>query len=306
MKNKYKGIDTILILSVLCLSVGSVYAQAGPTGIGTRNPQGLLHVDGAKDNPATGTPSATQVTNDVIVTNTGFVGVGVLAPKVPLDMRSTGAENALGLGTTTMTATAAAAGAIRYDEVNVPVGAKIEFSDGVLWNKLYVAPQKAVVVARKISGQSIGNSATKITSWSEVRDMSMSFEPGTGEFTAPRDGNYTFLLTFNFVGVMIDDGTRVESQFFNETNSTVLARVYKTFGHSMNGETEDGPSGFRTKETQAGGSSTATFFLAKDTKVSARLLHNLISGNVGLRVTANASDPADPHDGFNNLTIIEH
>jgi hypothetical protein len=311
MKKNYKGINIILAMSILCCSVGLVSAQAGQTGVGTRNPKGALHVDGAKDNDVTAptAPTATQAANDVIVDKaTGFIGVGVLAPVVPLDLRSiVNTDNALGLGTTTMTAATAAAGAVRYDETSTPVGAKIEVSDGTVWNKLYVAPQKAVVVARKVSGQNIGNSATKIIDWAEVRDMSSSFDPTLGEFMAPRDGIYTFLLTFNFAGVMIDNGTRVESQFFNESSNTILARVYKTFGHSMNNEGEDGPTTFRIKDTQAGGSSTATFFLSKDAKVSVRLLHNLITGNVGLRVmTSDFSNPANPDAGFNNLTIIEH
>lgn len=296
----------VLPLALLAVVLsGSVYAQ---TGIGTRNPQGSLHVDGAKDNPATGIPSAAQVANDVIVTNSGFVGVGVLSPAVKLDMRSAGTENALGLGTTTMTATTAEAGAVRYDAASpAGTGPAIDVSDGATWKRVYLAPQKAVVVARKVSGQNIGNSATKITNWTEVRDMSNSFDYTTGEFTAPRAGTYTFLLTFNLVGIVINDGSRVESQFFNETANSVLARVYKTFGHSMNGETEDGPPGFRIKDTQAGGSSTATFSLNQGEKVSVRLLHNLITGNVGLRVmTSDFSNPANPDAGFNNLTIIEH
>ncbi len=290
----------LLVVLLVVVLFGSGYAQ---TGVGTRNPQGPLHVDGAKDNAATITPG--QAANDVIITNSGFVGVGVLNPAVKLDMRSAGTENALGLGTTTMTAAAAEAGAVRYDVTSVPVGPKIEVSDGAVWSKVYVAPQKAVVVARKVSGQNIGNSAAKITNWTEVRDMSNSFNPTTGEFTAPRAGTYTFLLTFNLAGREIEDGSRVESQFYNETTNSVMASVYKTFGHSMNGETEDGPAGFRTKDTQAGGSSTSTFYLNQGERVSVRLLHNLISGNVPLRVPGN-SDPANPDAGFNNLTIIEH
>ncbi|WP_117590732.1 hypothetical protein [Chryseobacterium sp. FH2] len=283
--------------------MGLTYAQ---TGIGTQNPQGALHVDGGKDNAATGIPTATQVSNDVIINKTtGFIGLGVLAPKVKLDMRSAANENALGLGTTNMSAVTAAAGAVRYDVNNVPVGAKIEVSDGSVWHKAYVAPQKAVVVVRKVTSQSIiQGSATTIDNWNVVRDMSNSFVPNTGEFTAPRDGTYTFLLTFNFNSAVINDGSRVESQFYNPTTNTVLASVYKTFGQSMTGTSDDANS---TRTTQAGGSSTVTLTLSAGTKVVARLLHTLVtSGSVSLRVTSDSSNPANPDDGFNNLTIIEH
>ncbi|WP_312992843.1 hypothetical protein [Chryseobacterium flavum] len=293
----------ILLLGVIYSCIGFVHAQVG---IRTSYPMGVFHVDGAKDNPTGGLPDASQVSNDVIVNKTtGFIGVGVSAPKVKLDMRSAGPENSLGLSTTTMSAVEAGAGAVRYDAVNIPVGPKIEVSDGVVWHKAYIAPQKAVIVARKVTGQSIvQGTATNITNWNVVRDMSNSFDGASGIFTAPRNGTYTFLFTFNFTGAVINDGSRVESQFYNTTTSTVLASVYKTFGQSMTGTADDANA---TRSTQAGGSSTVTLTLTAGTKVVTRLWHNLISsGSVPLRVTTNSTDPTNPDDGFNNLTIIEH
>lgn len=298
-----KGKNLLLLLGMVFCSINLSYAQIG---IGTKNPYGALHVDAAKDNTGTGTPTAAQVANDVIINkSTGFMGVGVLNPQVKLDMRSVGSENSLGLGTTTMTAIAAAAGAVRYDVVNVPIGAKIEVSDGLVWSKAYVAPQKAVVVARKITSQLITpGAASNIGNWNVVRDMSNSFDATLGIFTAPRNGTYTFLLTFNFNGAVINDGSRVESQFFNTTTNTLLASVYKTFGQSMTGSADDANA---TRSTQAGGSSTVTLTLAAGTTVVTRLWHNLVSsGSVALRVTSNPADPTNPDDGFNNLTIIEH
>lgn len=291
-----------LLILLFCFFTYVFNAQIG---IGTNNPLGSLHVDGAKDNPASGVPTSAQLSNDVIINKTtGFIGAGVLNPLVQLDMRSAGSENSLGLGTTSMSAVAAGAGATRYDVNNIPVGAKIQVSDGAVWNKVYLAPQKAVVVVRKIISQSIPTATpTTITNWSEVRDMSNSFDPSTGEFTAPRNGTYTFLLTFNFTGAVINDGSRVESQFYNPATGIVLASVYKTFGQSMTGTADDANA---THSTQAGGSSTVTLTLTAGTKVSARLYQNLTSGAIPLRVTSNSSDPANPDDGFNNLTIIEH
>lgn len=302
IKQIHKGINKRLILSIFYCCSGFIYAQIG---IGTENPKGALHVDGARDNASVGTPTGSQVANDLIISKAnGFIGIGVLNPIVKLDMRSSDTENALGLGTTTMAASAAGAGAVRYDVASIPVGAKIEVSDGSVWNKAYVAPQKAVVVVRKITAQSIPqNSATTITNWNVIRDMSNSFVPGTGEFTAPRDGTYTFLLTYNFTGTVINDASRVESQFYNPVTGNILASVYKTFGQSMTGTADDANS---IRSTQAGGSSTVTLTLTAGTKVVTRLYQNLSSGAVSLRVTSNSSDPANPDDGFNNLTIIEH
>jgi hypothetical protein len=81
------------------------------TGIGTSNPLGMLHVDGAKDNPATGSPSAAQMANDFTVTPTGNVGVGTIAPTSKLEVNS-GAPNTSGLKLTNLTsATPVSAGA---------------------------------------------------------------------------------------------------------------------------------------------------------------------------------------------------
>jgi len=59
-------------------------------GINTPNPQGTFHIDGAKDNPATGTPTAAQQTNDVVITSSGNMGIGTTAPNpnASLDMSS--------------------------------------------------------------------------------------------------------------------------------------------------------------------------------------------------------------------------
>ncbi|WP_027378936.1 hypothetical protein [Chryseobacterium daeguense] len=70
------------ILLCTCVSVFSLtYAQVG---INNANPQGSLHVDGAKDNPATGTVSAAQQANDLIFTKTGKLGIGTLNPTAQL------------------------------------------------------------------------------------------------------------------------------------------------------------------------------------------------------------------------------
>lgn len=51
-------------------------------GINTSNPQGVFHVDGAKDNPATGAPTEAQQDNDFLVTSTGSTGIGTTTPHI--------------------------------------------------------------------------------------------------------------------------------------------------------------------------------------------------------------------------------
>ncbi|WP_139785341.1 hypothetical protein [Chryseobacterium phocaeense] len=66
-----------IILLMTALSFTAVYSQVG---INTANPQGIFHVDGAKDNPTTGIPIPLQQANDLVVTATGSVGIGTNQP----------------------------------------------------------------------------------------------------------------------------------------------------------------------------------------------------------------------------------
>ena len=74
---------TLLLFS--CASI-CTYSQTGRVGINTENPQNTFHIDGNKDNPATGTPTVLQQANDVIFTNTGQVGIGTTTPSQNLDV----------------------------------------------------------------------------------------------------------------------------------------------------------------------------------------------------------------------------
>lgn len=75
---------------LLPLSLVSAIAF-GQVGINTTNPQGIFNVDGAKDNAATGIPTAVQQANDFTVTASGSVGIGTVAPDASaiLDISST-------------------------------------------------------------------------------------------------------------------------------------------------------------------------------------------------------------------------
>ncbi|MCZ4245928.1 hypothetical protein [Pedobacter punctiformis] len=286
----YKSFNKGFLMLSLLLITSLSYAQ---TGINTRNPQGVLHVDGAKDNPATGVPGALQTANDFIITPAGWIGVGNIAPKVKFDLR--GADNsALGLGTTTMSAISAGKGAVRYDVNNgIPTGTpKIQISDGLVWSQVYVAPIKAVVVAQLTKPVSIPyNTPTTVNNWTLKSDVTNSFNAVTGVFTAPRDGIYTFLMTFDFVEGTITPASTVETQFVNGIG-VVISRSYKTFGRA-------------TRNAQAGGSSTVTLGLIAGSTMVVKLQQTIVNASRALRITGNIANPADPSDGFNSLTIIE-
>lgn len=72
-------------------------------GINTPNPQGIFHVDGAKDNPATGIPTDVQQANDFTVTSAGNVGIGNLTPASNLHIKNRGTATGIGGGEATNT-----------------------------------------------------------------------------------------------------------------------------------------------------------------------------------------------------------
>ncbi len=260
-------------------------SAAAQIGIHTKEPLGALHIDGAKDNVTPVTQH--QISNDLIVTQSGFIGAGTDLPLVKLDMRSAGTQNALGLGSTTMTANAAGAGAVRYE----PTSSKIQVSDGNTWETAIILPAKAVVVARMTNTFSVAyNTDVNVTGWTEVRDLTNSFEPGSGIFTAPRAGVYTFLMTYNFVSGPVANSSEVTSQFFSPSSTSILARSFKTFARA-------------NEDAQIGGSAAITANLTAGQTVRPQLRQNITTSSRALRVN---SDLMHPDAGFNNLTIIEH
>lgn len=75
-----------LIILIVTVISGTVFGQVG---INTQNPQATFHVDGQKDNPATGTPTEMQQLNDVVITENGQIGVGIIAPTAKIHTIST-------------------------------------------------------------------------------------------------------------------------------------------------------------------------------------------------------------------------
>lgn len=76
-----KSILYHLIVS-LSLLPATFYAQVG---VGTTAPRAQFHIDGARNTPATGTPSSAQEANDFVVTNLGRVGIGTITPQANLE-----------------------------------------------------------------------------------------------------------------------------------------------------------------------------------------------------------------------------
>lgn len=81
---KFKKMKKNFTLAMIFFSV-IAFSQVG---INTPNPQGILHVDGAKDNPATGSPTDAQQANDFTVTSAGNVGIGNTTPLSNLHIKT--------------------------------------------------------------------------------------------------------------------------------------------------------------------------------------------------------------------------
>ena len=77
----------ITILTALLIS-GASFSQVG---INTPNPQGIFNIDGAKDNPTTGSAhTAAQQLNDFTVLASGNVGIGTTVPTQKLEIQTGG------------------------------------------------------------------------------------------------------------------------------------------------------------------------------------------------------------------------
>ena len=80
----------ILSIGLLCGLFTAAQAQTGVIGINTLNPQGVLHIDGASSlettNPSSGSISATQAADDVLIDASGRIGIGLLEPETQIDI----------------------------------------------------------------------------------------------------------------------------------------------------------------------------------------------------------------------------
>lgn len=71
----------------LFLSITSIIAFA-QVGVNTTNPQAKFHVDGKKDNPTSTAPSVSQQTDDIVITDNGFVGIGTTNPTTRFEINN--------------------------------------------------------------------------------------------------------------------------------------------------------------------------------------------------------------------------
>ena len=176
------------LLLAACVAFSSFsFAQVG---INTINPQGIFHIDGARDNPKTGAPSMVQQANDFVVMVNSGVGLGTIS---------------VGLGTAVPTERLDIAnGNIRVRDINNNVGTGS--------GRLLVADANGLIKVAGGDTFSINDSGNRVldatdgttlsaaNDWNdneftilklnELHDSGSAYNPTTGEFTVKEDGLY--------------------------------------------------------------------------------------------------------------------
>lgn len=271
----------------LCSSILFFLAIKATAQVGffTPNPAQPLHIDAGKDNGSN--PDATKISNDVVITSQGQVGVGILNPVTKVDLRSSNDQGIIGLGSNTQSPSAAGGGAIRYN-----TGGYLEYSDGEQWIALPLTPPtKALVNASNNSAQSIPSATTTtITGWTETVDLGTvaggDFDPIAGIFKAPRDGFYLVSFNITLANGNIPKNTFIETAI-ESSQSTNNIPVFKTV-NSYPAFQAGAVSNFIS------GNCNAIFNLKKDDTIKFTVKHNIGS----VRNTINDSK-------LNNLSISE-
>ncbi|MFP3598661.1 hypothetical protein [Chryseobacterium sp. SIMBA_029] len=195
---------------------------------------------------------------NVIVDNTGKVGVMVATPKVAIDLRS-GTNGSMALGNTDKTADQAGAGALRY-VASPAIGVKgyLEFSDGTNWVSFYPKGKPRILVMAKKTTQDtylfestvpseigtksgiVQRRSSYLTNWTEVFDSdsgvpTSNFTPATGEFVAPRAGVYFATFTFALQASQVNTGGNNQTEAIWEVRNpagTITQRVKTNNGYA--------------------------------------------------------------------------
>jgi len=248
-------------IAVSILIPGITFSQVG---IGTDNPQQILHIDAAANNATA--PADNRNNDDVVVTSQGKLGAGNIAPITKVDLRNASNENIIGIGVTNQSASSAGAGAVQYHESGSNWG--LSYSNGSSWVFLPVVPDKALVYATKNTAQSIdsgGTTVTTIINWVENTDQTDSFDHSTGIFTAPRDGVYIVSVNLATQSGGIPNNSYTET--IVQSNTTTGVPQFRCV-NSYPGYT----TGSATNTS--GNNCTGIFYLKKGNTISTGFRHN--------------------------------
>jgi len=258
--------NSVLYTGIFIVICSFMHTMAwGQTGINTKNPTHPLQVDAGKNNSTV--PTGTEILDDVVITEEGSLGVGLLDPATRVDVRSADQKGIIGLGYTAQSAAAAGAGALRYETTDLA----LQYSDGVAWHTIpKEAPPKVLIMANKSVAQTNiaqNNNTQWITNWDVKVDAFNNFNASTGTFTAPRDGFYIVSFSITLASSTIDNNARIETiiESNTSTNNIQAFRSVNSYPSWISGSISN----------QVGGNCNAIFNLQEGNTIRFRIWHNL-------------------------------
>lgn len=181
----------LIILTAISFSILG-FSQVG---INNTNPQGTFHVDGAKDNPVTGAPTAAQQLNDFVVTNTGNVGVGKTVPTEKIDV----------VGNVQFS------GALKPNG-NAGVSGQVLTSQGAASSPVWAASSLVPVVAtvKSTAAMSFSNNSPTILNFDTIeQDTWGGVDLTNDEIKINQDGDYLVQVQIGFPGGTLNNNGAV-------------------------------------------------------------------------------------------------
>lgn len=210
-----------LVYLLLLLTSNFTFFNA-QVGINTSNPQGVFNIDGAKDNPATGVPSAAQQANDVAVTVGGNMGIGTTVPTNKLHINGSNPLRLQGVGT----------GNSSTDQLLVVDANGVVKNIGTL-GALSI-PSPAVFRLETIQTnflQAQGAGGAQVVPMTLIKNSipGLTYNAGTSTLTFPAG---TYQITFVYEATHSATGCTVSSYFVDFPLNATTSRIHSTGVHS--------------------------------------------------------------------------
>jgi hypothetical protein len=180
------------ILSLLCLLCGlAATAQTYPAGVGinTKNPNGVLHIDGTANNLPTGAVSPAQAADDVVIDAEGRTGIGTLpSADVKVNISAATPGGAIRIQDTTE-----GDGKVLMSDAD-GIGSWASIATGSWFAALYDGPELGYTSAT--GNRPFTNYADSVIS----SENPGSLNKAAGTITLPQTGKYRVTLSIYWIG----------------------------------------------------------------------------------------------------------
>jgi hypothetical protein len=198
-----------LLFFIASITSGTIHSQVG---INTTNPQGIFNIDGNKDNPLTGAPGVLQQANDVVVmSNTGYLGVGTTNPSNQVHIKSTiNPVKIEGLKTGNATDNILTIGAD-----NVVNSAPTSVIKGTLYNAYQAVGTTSLIIAQGTTADIPGATITFTVVQNTNALITSSAIPLPALAAAPIQG------TIN----LLQNGVKIDSQYYSGMDAVGLYKL---------------------------------------------------------------------------------